>query len=77
MKNDSYRIVRDFLLTEGMVYNDLENYVQGVIDNLNLIRPSTKTDERRLNLVRDQLVVVKRLVKKMKPEEEITPSEED
>jgi hypothetical protein len=60
-----------------MVYNDLENYVQGVIDNLNLIRPSTKTDERRLNLVRDQLVVVKRLVKKMKPEEEITPSEED
>ena len=65
MKIDFDKITRRFLLGEGKGSPNLKSYIQSVNDILNSLKPKTQTESRRVDVAKQQIREIKKLVYKL------------
>ena len=61
---DFRRLTRQFILNEGRA-PELATYLQSISEGLDAIRPRTRTDERRIEMAREQLREVRRRTRRL------------
>jgi len=74
MKQLLNNITRSFLINEGRVEPSTRSYLQSISEIINSISPKSRTDERRIEIVKSHLLEVRRSV--MKLEERVQVLEE-
>lgn len=72
-KNFMHRMHKDFILNEGVA--GISSYIQSLSDVLNAFVPKTMGDARRLEIAKENLLNVRRHVKRL--EEKISVLEEE
>jgi len=61
---DFRRLTRQFILNEGQAPS-VSSYLQSISEVLTNIRPSTRTDERRIEMARQSLKEVRRQMRRL------------
>jgi DNA-binding transcriptional MerR regulator len=61
---DFRRLTRQFILNEGKA-PELATYLQSISEVLEAVRPRTRTDERRIEMAREQLREVRRRTRRL------------
>jgi len=74
MKIDFYKMTRDFILNEGQGPS-ISSYIQSLAEALEAMRPNTVADARRLEVARENLLNVRRHVRRL--EEKVSFLEEE
>lgn len=73
MKKDFFKIVKDFIINEGKAPH-VNSYIQSLSEMLEFFAPKTVSDMRRLEIAKENLMNIRRHVRKM--EEKVSMLEE-
>jgi DNA repair ATPase RecN len=74
MKNSLNEITKNFILNEG-VAPPFQVWIQSLQENLSSLRPNTRTDQRRVELMKHQVNELRRVTRRM--DEQIKKLEEE